>query len=846
MPFALKPPSPIKKIAGLIWEELASNPYIIVLTLLCSAHLYATLALGAGVSPDSTTYIEGAINLVAGDGYTQQVAANKFSAIVHFPPLYSYSLALLMWAGVPVANAPALLNCFCFATCMMMLAYSIRRLTGSHLLVVASILWLFTSPSMFDVFRMAWSEPLFMVLILLGLGTAIQHLLAGGRLWIAFACILLSLAFICRFAGFTAIATAALLIAAFGEGRLWERGFRAFVFGAVASLPTLLWMAWRSSNNLAGRTLSWHPIGRVHIHQAAETVSSWIHVDLPLWLKALIAVFLAIGAVAACFRVRHGNRAQHLVFMTAILFSVIYAAFIGASITLVDFNTPLNNRILAPVLMVAIFAVILSLHSWSTSSELPFLGRLLPFSIVIVAVFFQTPELWQKWSDMRTQGEGYASARWQHSSLLNEAKNVPLELAIYSNMPDLIRQSTQRPTYGFPSPFDPIKNQENPHFPALIKQELERAKNSSSIIFFITSIARPHSISLETIFEQGGWTLYAAFDDGVLLVPPNASALKTLQECGVLQNINRSYGFWELPLHSVRLDTTRCEYQTNSDGSIEIRSNSHDPFFVWSAGRANIPIHGISVAINHELKESTWFELSLRDRDTGAITTRRQAVSPASSAQTHNFWFSFDNPQETDLIRFDPTDGLGSIKVESVFLHTPLYWAGHKDLQRKRPLTEYYGYLPALRPDISSWELLLGDQVFAVYHAETIMDGQRLKITSDNNDPFLIWARRDLALPVLGVSITVESEGVKPDAQIVQIFLRDPVTQALTDVHLSYQQEKRVHIWFNEGHALMTDLIRIDPMAGPGTSWISNIVVHTPNGPITSADLVRALQPPNP
>jgi len=71
---------------------------------------------GVGLSPDSAIYIGGARSLAEMKGYTQPVDASTYSPIVHYPPLYSASLATFGVLGLdrlfrPGALAPLFAGC---------------------------------------------------------------------------------------------------------------------------------------------------------------------------------------------------------------------------------------------------------------------------------------------------------------------------------------------------------------------------------------------------------------------------------------------------------------------------------------------------------------------------------------------------------------------------------------------------------------------------------------------------------------------------------------------------------------------------------------------------------------
>jgi len=69
-------------VAGIgVWAIWYSSPY------------------GFGLVNDSATYVEGATNLLAGNGYVRTSGGGELKPITHFPPLFSLLLAALGMAG---------------------------------------------------------------------------------------------------------------------------------------------------------------------------------------------------------------------------------------------------------------------------------------------------------------------------------------------------------------------------------------------------------------------------------------------------------------------------------------------------------------------------------------------------------------------------------------------------------------------------------------------------------------------------------------------------------------------------------------------------------------------------
>ena len=70
--------------------------------------------LGAGISPDSTVYVDAANNLKMGRGLSVQSGPDEFTPLTHFPPLFPALLALLGSLGFDASSGARWLNVLLF------------------------------------------------------------------------------------------------------------------------------------------------------------------------------------------------------------------------------------------------------------------------------------------------------------------------------------------------------------------------------------------------------------------------------------------------------------------------------------------------------------------------------------------------------------------------------------------------------------------------------------------------------------------------------------------------------------------------------------------------------------
>ncbi|MGH7858784.1 MAG: hypothetical protein ACREQY_15770, partial [Candidatus Binatia bacterium] len=196
---------------------------------------------GPGLTPDSVGYVSAARNVAAGHG----LVLYNGSAYIDWPPLYPLLLAALArtTGADPIAVARAL-HAVLFALVIggtwALLARDLRVRRPLALIGAAAVL---TAPPLLKASVMAWSEVLFIALV-------VAFLLVAGS-WrrrprtpaLVGMSVLAALGCLTRYAGIAFLLTGGFVILV-TRRRHWRQAvFDSLVFGAVASYPLALWLA---------------------------------------------------------------------------------------------------------------------------------------------------------------------------------------------------------------------------------------------------------------------------------------------------------------------------------------------------------------------------------------------------------------------------------------------------------------------------------------------------------------------------------------------------------------------------------------------------------------------------
>ena len=209
--------------------------------------LWRSTPYGLGLVNDSATYVEGATNLMAGKGYVRISGGGEIKPITHFPPLFSILLAGMGLAGMNLLVAARVLITLLFGVDILLVGVSVYRISHSIGFACLGALLLAVSDLHLGVYSFALSEPLFLTLMLaayLLLSLTFDH---PHWSWPLLTGLILSLAYLTRYAGVSLIITTGLVLVLLKPTQLLKR---AGIMLAGVFLPILAWMVY-------GMVISW-------------------------------------------------------------------------------------------------------------------------------------------------------------------------------------------------------------------------------------------------------------------------------------------------------------------------------------------------------------------------------------------------------------------------------------------------------------------------------------------------------------------------------------------------------------------------------------------------------------
>lgn len=481
---------------------------------------------GIGLSPDSVVYIDASRGLLNGHGFRVPSDTGEWTPVVYYPPLFSTLLAGIGLLGTDPVQGARWLNAALFGSNILLGGLFFHAAGRSFLISLsASLVMLISFPVVF-IHSMAWSEPLFIFLGMLSIFLLALSVEKAGGPVLMMASASAGLAFLTRYAGLAFVVTGMLAIALFASQPWRKRLLHAGAFGLAGCAPVFLWITgnvWLTGE-AAGRKIAFHPLGIGHWESFMDTVAAWLlpagNLPLARGLSLLVTAILGlIYRLGSMGRVpASAERLQRLPQLLG-LFSVTYGALLVLSISFLDVQTPLDNRILSPLYVAAVLFILclaqrlLCAPKWKAR-------RLSALFVGLVLVFLCGSQLMQTASWLQyssSHGVGYASSEWRHSPVIKYLEGLGPEVPVFTNGPDIIRLLTGRSAAMIPRKIDPDTAAPNSRYNDQLAAMGRLIREKQGVVVYFSRIRWRWYLATEAeINEQLTLTLILKTEDGAV------------------------------------------------------------------------------------------------------------------------------------------------------------------------------------------------------------------------------------------------------------------------------------------------------------------------------------------
>lgn len=495
-------------------------PILLLLAILGLLSIQYMSPTGIGVSPDSVDYLSLARSLAAGDGY--QVGyrpAHQIEAKAHFPPLFPGLIAgLARMTHQDAWPAAGGLNSVLFGVNIFLAGYLVGRITNNILLAWVIALLVLCSTDMLMVHAMAWSEPIFLTLMLTGLYLLARFLEKSTMSSLVAAAVVCGIAMLARYAAVTLLMTGVFVLFFHRGPSLKRRIMGVFVFGGIGSLPMLAWLIQNmsSSGSATNRSFAFHPITFGALEEGVSTVSKWLIPDfldtrIRIVLFVILLGLLVFGAWKTRLIAALKTRLDETPFARVLFhYGWIYPAFLVVYISFFSVGTYFNFRMMLPLLLCVLILLPLL---FAQARTLPWFRVLL---LILLASYPVRAGI--KIVDTHARGgRGYAAKIWQEGATMNWVRTREGPEILLSNGWDPIYIITGKIAGRLPRKIIYAHGTPNPKY-AEEWQAMEDALRPAGgyIILFDDLRWRKFMAEEEELKQRLHLEEHAVFDDGIV------------------------------------------------------------------------------------------------------------------------------------------------------------------------------------------------------------------------------------------------------------------------------------------------------------------------------------------
>lgn len=453
-----------------------------------------TMRDGPAVRGDSVRYVMGARNLLAGNGFSRLSGGGEVFPETGFAPLLSFVLAAIGAVGFDLYAGARILNAVLFGGSLFMAGSMTAMAARSKWIGLLAALFLLTAPNVVEWHAWLMSEAVFVFLMLLALFSLVLHIQSDRWGFLLVSALAAGLASLARYAGIALIPAGALAILVWARGSLRDRAVRALIYGALASLPFVLWMARNAGvggAGLANRQLRFHPFRPEVIRLLLFEPTRWLlpqPVVLPRAVRGGLALLLLLGGPALFVRhilrwTRVVIREEKAVLQLVLLLVVpLYVAILLFNSLFLDAGTTLGAvlRYLTPLFVLTVMLEVTTYAIGFPTGRLrrpmaALLGILL--AILLAANLRDTQVL----ARASSREMGFTKVRETWGELVARLSSAS---TILTDNPEMVYFLLDRPAYTMPIKFDQYQQAYREDFEAQIALARDRLEAGALLVVF--------------------------------------------------------------------------------------------------------------------------------------------------------------------------------------------------------------------------------------------------------------------------------------------------------------------------------------------------------------------------
>lgn len=482
--------------------KIFTNPFFYALTYTVF-HLVLVLNSQLGITPDGISYLQIGASIANNDAF---YVDNQF--ISHWPPLYPITLAIFtLLFKVGMLTSATILSVITSFFFVLLINIFIHKYLQSWQLILLFNCVLFGSASL-HVMQLGLSEPLFMIALMLTLMLVYNTSIQFNGWQLAAIGLLCGIMVMIRFAGIGVVLGVGLFVLIKSKSLL-----KSTIMGLVFMLTLIPWFAFTKLQNQApmDRDTVFHLITFKHLKGLAGSFYRFVNPSemILFGLLSTIAIGLLLWSKKAQLKSALKKAWNSDISQLLILLACSYLFFLFISISLFDYKTPLNTRMLFPFYILVLLAIFYVLKELKLSK----LSLPLQLSFVVIALSHLVSTSTYA-SNYIKNGVGFTSKAWTNSETLAKSEDFKNK-KVYSNASNVLRFYEIGKPYYLPVKEDGGSTKIRTEYTEEYDKMIQEVINNEAVI---------------VIFENKKWWPYLPSKDEIEQSLANSGEVVTLND----------------------------------------------------------------------------------------------------------------------------------------------------------------------------------------------------------------------------------------------------------------------------------------------------------------------------
>ena len=427
---------------------------------------------------------------------------------IHDAPLYPFLLRIHRFTSLNVVSFSALANiilyplaAFILFTCLFSIS---RSLVASY---VATVITVFSWPFI-STYSYAQTEVLFLPLLLASMFWLLHADARNSLRFAIFSGLAASFSIFTRYAGIFTLLAAGLYLVAIHYRQVVRLMRYAVAFIVAAGLPFLLLVAWNilRAGKATSRVFSPHPPSSEKLLGGLYWIMNYFlpYRILDSWFipSALFFIFLLIAVILVLHL--YGNILEKQYGIMCLTWSLAYIVFLYVSLTFFDDHTPLDERILSPLVLTTLCCIAYAVGIALVRCR-SLLLRAAAVVIMSYMLVFTGYRAFGFVSNAYTNGLGFNRREVRESQSLKDAVSLSQNIKVYSNAPEAaaLLYGTRNMRY-IPYKLNPTSLLPNPGYTNQFESLLHEVHSNEAIVVLFYFKHKP-----------GVWTHYLPDPDEI-------------------------------------------------------------------------------------------------------------------------------------------------------------------------------------------------------------------------------------------------------------------------------------------------------------------------------------------